>query len=263
MIIDSHCHIGLGRFEPLEALLHHMDSAGVCGAVLIDYGNGEETAYLLRSMEKYPDRFAVAVTVPAEDDGTLIRKYAAGGAAGIRLAPRRRTGGRDPLVQWRVADELGLSISLPGRRDGLLSSEFKEVLEAFPGLPIAIEHTGIHSVELPTVEEYEHTLALAQHPNLFMKLHAFGEIAGTPPLSLACLPPYVDMAIEAFGPSRLMWGSDWPLLSAREGYRNGIELPRQYLSGLSEADRARIFGGTAAAVWGLGSRRRGVPESAG
>ena len=50
------------------------------------------------------------------------------------------------------------------------------------------------------------------------------------------------MAIEAFRPNRVMWGSDYPPVSSREGYAHSLEYPMQYLSNLSEEDRAWIFG---------------------
>ena len=59
------------------------------------------------------------------------------------------------------------------------------------------------------------------------------------------------MAIEAFRPDRVMWGSDYPPVSTREGYAHSLEFPMQYFSKLSEEDRAWIFGRSAQAVWRL------------
>ena len=57
---------------------------------------------------------------------------------------------------------------------------------------------------------------------------------------------------EAFGPQRMMWGSDYPPVSSREGYLNSLRTPLDYLAGLTEGERAWIFGRTAMTVWGLG-----------
>ena len=65
------------------------------------------------------------------------------------------------------------------------------------------------------------------------------------------IPPLVDMALEAFGPKRMMWGSDYPPVSSREGYDNALNRPMEYLSGLSEDEREWIFGRTALKVWGF------------
>ena len=60
------------------------------------------------------------------------------------------------------------------------------------------------------------------------------------------------MALEAFGPQRMMWGSDYPPVSSREGYDNALRFPMDYFRALSEDERAWIFGRTAMKVWKFG-----------
>ena len=69
--------------------------------------------------------------------------------------------------------------------------------------------------------------------------------------SLATLKPYLDVAVEAFGPMRLMAGSDWPVCLLATGYAQWFDLLRSYFAGFSEPERAAIFGGTAIEVYGL------------
>jgi predicted TIM-barrel fold metal-dependent hydrolase len=59
------------------------------------------------------------------------------------------------------------------------------------------------------------------------------------------------MTYEAFGPERMMWGSDSPPVSGREGYENALRLTLEEFASRSERDRALIFGGVARAVFGL------------
>jgi L-fuconolactonase len=63
------------------------------------------------------------------------------------------------------------------------------------------------------------------------------------------IPPLLELAYVAFGPDRMMWGSDFPPVSGREGYANALRFTLDQLAARSEADRARIFGGTALAVF--------------
>jgi L-fuconolactonase len=63
--------------------------------------------------------------------------------------------------------------------------------------------------------------------------------------------PILDMALEAFGPERMMWGSDWPPVSRREGYGNALRFPMQHLSSLSEGEKSLLFGGVAQRVYNL------------
>lgn len=65
------------------------------------------------------------------------------------------------------------------------------------------------------------------------------------------LKPYADVLLEAFGPNRLMWGSDWPVLTLASDYVTWFDVARQLTSGLNDAERAAVFGGTAARFYGL------------
>ena len=65
------------------------------------------------------------------------------------------------------------------------------------------------------------------------------------------LRPYAEHVLGAFGPERVMWGSDWPVCRLRATYAEWLEAARALTSELSEADRARVFGGTAAAFYGI------------
>ena len=69
--------------------------------------------------------------------------------------------------------------------------------------------------------------------------------------SLATLKPYLDVAVETFGPKRLMAGSDWPVCLLATGYAQWFDLLRSYFASFSEAERAAIFGGNAIEVYGL------------
>jgi L-fuconolactonase len=60
------------------------------------------------------------------------------------------------------------------------------------------------------------------------------------------LKPYVDVLLAAFGPARLMWGSDWPVVNEAGGYAAWRVAALALTAGCSEADRALIFGETAA-----------------
>lgn len=65
------------------------------------------------------------------------------------------------------------------------------------------------------------------------------------------LKPYLDVAVEAFGPERLMAGSDWPVCLVASEYARWFKVLREYFAGFSEADRAAVFGGTAIEVYQL------------
>lgn len=248
-VVDTHCHIGLHKYEPVEALLFHMERASVDQAVLIQYLGNSDNGYLVDAIEANPGRFAAAMIVDDDDDGSAIRAWAERGLAGIRLLADFRSHGSDPLSHWRVADELGLVVSVFSRPDILQSAEFKEVLRFFPNLSMIIEHLGgvKPGVDL---EEFAAITALARHENLTIKLPGFGEFCDLP-CPFQEIPPLAELTLEAFGARRVMWGSDWPPVSSREGFDNSLAFPLEYLSPLSADERAWIFGKTARQVWNL------------
>jgi L-fuconolactonase len=65
------------------------------------------------------------------------------------------------------------------------------------------------------------------------------------------LRPYLDVAVEAFGPNRLMAASDWPVCLVASEYGRWFDVLRQYFAGFSQTEQDRIFGGTATAIYGL------------
>ena len=249
-VVDTHCHAGTTKYEPVESLLYHMGASGVDKAVLIQHAGITDNTYLVESLQKHPGRFAAAMLVEPEDDGTRIRHWAAQGMGGIRLPSTSRARAADPLAHWRTAAALDLVVSAPCTPAALLGPEFTEVVDTFPDLRIVIEHLGgVGRDAAPPYDEFKRMLGLAERPGLTIKLPGFGEFCPVPLPD--GYPPLARMAVEAFGPQRVMWGSDFPPVSSREGYAASLEVPRQYFSDLSADEQAALFGGTALAVWGF------------
>ncbi len=249
-IVDTHCHAGLLKYEPVESLLYHMEISGVSQAVLIQYGGNSDNSYLVDCLQRCPGRFAAAMIVDPADDGTAMRRWAEAGLGGIRLGVESRARAGDPMAHWRTAADLGLVVSAVCTPEEMLSEGFREVLDTFPDLSICIEHLASVG-RADTDVEYRRGLdGIASRPNLSMKLPGFGEFC-LGPLPFDPIPPVARLALEAFGPERLMWGSDFPPVSGREGYHNSLQVPFDYFSDLSDSDREWIFGGAARAVWDL------------
>jgi L-fuconolactonase len=91
-------------------------------------------------------------------------------------------------------------------------------------------------------------LNLARFPNTYVKIHGIGEIC-PPPFPYQDIPPFMDMAYEAFGPQRMTWGSDYPPVSLREGYSNALHYPQEHMPFASQDDLEWIFGKTALSIW--------------
>ena len=63
------------------------------------------------------------------------------------------------------------------------------------------------------------------------------------------IPPVIEMAIDAFGAKRLMWGSDFSPSASREGYGNTLRFPMEHVKFNNEEDKEWVFSRTAAALW--------------
>lgn len=260
-IIDTHCHAGHNWFEPVETLLFEMNANAVDGGVLIQHGGTYDNGYLFECAERFPGRFRVAVLVDPDDpdpEGTLTR-LAERGAAGIRLYVGADGSANQPAL-WRKAGELGVVVSTGGNVNGLASERFRAFAESVPDTPIVIEHLAGAGRDLrPPYAPLRSALALSELPNTTMKLPGLGEISERPARLLPHhrfedVPPFVEMAVEAFGPKRLMWGSDFPPVANREGYRNALDGVRSHPALSGGEDAAEVMGRTAARVWGFDQR---------
>ena len=92
---------------------------------------------------------------------------------------------------------------------------------------------------------------LGQRDHVWCKLSGMVTEADWATWSLDSLRPYLDVAVEAFGPERLMVGSDWPVCTVASGYGRWFGALREYFAGFSEAEKAAVFAGNAVEVYGL------------
>lgn len=93
--------------------------------------------------------------------------------------------------------------------------------------------------------------AAATHPQVCCKLSGLVTEAG-PGWTPDALRRYVDHLTACFGPQRLLWGSDWPVVNLAGGYARWIAATEALLAPLSEMERAAIMGGNARRFYGFG-----------
>jgi L-fuconolactonase len=92
---------------------------------------------------------------------------------------------------------------------------------------------------------------LARRPNVSCKLSGMVTEADVATWTPARLQPYFDVVLDAFGPGRLLFGSDWPVCLAGVGYKRWRSVVEDALGGLSADERAAIFGGNALSIYRL------------
>ncbi len=93
---------------------------------------------------------------------------------------------------------------------------------------------------------------LATRPNVACKLSGLVTEANWTQWTVDDIRPYADIVLDAFGPARVLFGSDWPVCELAAGYPAVTDLARELCAGLSEADQAAVFADNARRWYRLG-----------
>lgn len=126
-------------------------------------------------------------------------------------------------------------------------------VDRHPDQPFVVDH-----IAKPTIQstEFDEVWAfglreLARRENVVCKFSGVVTEVRDATWSTASIRPYWDVAIEAFGPKRLMFGSDWPVCLLRSGYGEWVSTVRELIAELSPDEQANIMGATACKAYGL------------
>jgi len=120
---------------------------------------------------------------------------------------------------------------------------------AVPGMTFVLDHGGKPPIASGVLEPWARALrALAARPNVVCKLSGLvtEAAAGTTASGFA---PYVDVILNAFGPDRVMFGSDWPVCLLATGYAEVVDLASALVADLGKAERTAVFATTATRVY--------------
>lgn len=270
--IDSHVHIwtddfarypldpsfrpedfAIPRFLP-EDILAEANASGVDRIVLIQMSYyGTDNSLLVDSIRLHPDRFRGMAVIDENDTdlATTIRQMRPAGVRGIRVVALDPA---DALAERRGLQEL---LARAGEEQivvGFLTApeilpELDRVCVRFPDTSIVIDHMARIGMNGPiTAEQGKSLCRLARHPRVSVKISAFYALGtGKPPHT--DLAPLIRRLYDAFGPSRLMWGSDAPFQTVNGRYRDSIDFLRHGLSFLNEDDKRWILRDTADALF--------------
>jgi L-fuconolactonase len=124
-----------------------------------------------------------------------------------------------------------------------------QVLERHPALAVVVDHAAKPHVRDREIGAWHEDLAIvARHPQAHCKLS--GLVTEAPrDAGLDALAPYIDTLLSLFGPDRVLWGSDWPVVELAGGYDRWRAISTAALAGLAPAARADVLGGTAERVY--------------
>jgi L-fuconolactonase len=121
-----------------------------------------------------------------------------------------------------------------------------------PGLTFVLDHLGKPPVTSAGPGPWSRAVrALAAHPNTVCKLSGLVTEADRSSWTVAGLRPWADIVLEAFGPDRLMFGSDWPVCNLAADYAEVFDAARALTGRLGDQERRAVFEGTATRVYRL------------
>jgi L-fuconolactonase len=125
----------------------------------------------------------------------------------------------------------------------------KTLLERHPTLPVVVDHAAKPFIREGKRDPWRADIAaIAAHPSAVCKMSGMATEAASN-WTAADLKPYVDHLLDVFGPGRILWGSDWPVLNLAGGYSRWAEATQVLLQHLREHDRDAILGGNAAEIY--------------
>jgi L-fuconolactonase len=127
-----------------------------------------------------------------------------------------------------------------------------ELVRRCPGTVFVLDHAGKPDIRGGVVDPWgAHIAELARLPNVVCKLSGLVTEADPARWTPAVLRPYVDHLLGCFGPGRLLFGSDWPVVKLAASYRRWLEVALELLEPLSAAERAAVLGGNARRIYRL------------
>jgi L-fuconolactonase len=127
-----------------------------------------------------------------------------------------------------------------------------EFVDRHPNQVFILDHVAKPRIRERVMSPWDRNIReLAKRQNVYCKLSGMVTEADPKRWKPADLKPYIDVALSAFGPKRLMYGSDWPVMLLAAEYVQWHDLVRHAFEKLSAAEQERILGGTAVEAYGL------------
>lgn len=273
--IDAHAHLWNLATDPQDWI-----DPATMGAIARDFGThdlrgmldetGMDRAIVVQASNSLGESVRLAASDPAVVAGLVCWVDLTGDVAGqlaaigehatVPIVGVRHLAHIDPDPEWLLRTDVGRGLEqLAARR---LTFDFvvrdwqlgqaAQVAGEHPDLRFVLDHLGGPYADDADRSRWEAGIrALAAHPNCVAKLSGLSSGFQPGAWTAETFEPVVVTALEAFGPGRLAYGSDWPLAELGGGapaWRNVVDA---LVAGLSQRERDAMFGGVAASVYSV------------
>ncbi len=270
MIVDSHLHCFAGLndarfpfhanapYRPAgvaspEHLLECMDGAGVNFAIVVHpEPYQDDHRYLEYCLSVGKGRVKGVCLVFADQPKSMAQLPALakrGDVVAVRMhayAPERLPPFGKPELRafWKKASDLGLAVQL--HIEPHYAPPFEPLIKEFSQTKVIIDHLG--RPFQATAEEHQVIVRWARYPNTIMKIAALPSASEYPYRQIA---PIIKQLTDAYGADRMIYGGGFGPTATPASYRAAREVIRPYLSHLKPAEQAKVFGLTAAKLFGF------------
>ena len=127
-----------------------------------------------------------------------------------------------------------------------------EFVDLHPDLVFVLDHVAKPRIKDALFEPWASQMKdLSKRENVFCKLSGMATEANWQDWSVDDLQPYMETALECFGPERMMFGSDWPVARLAVEYENWVKICRNFISTLSTDEQIMIEGKNAVEIYKL------------
>jgi len=278
MRIDSHQHFW--RYDPVrdgwitqemavlkrdfmpEELIQRMQESGIDRAIAVQADQSEnETEFLLDLAEKTSAIAGVVGWVNLLD--TNIDKRLERLSRYPKLRGFRHIVQAEPDDRFMIRDDFQRGIRALARHnftyDILIYARYlsvaAEFVGRFPEQKFVLDHLAKPSIKAGEIKVWAQNIrSVAKNGNVYCKLSGLVTEADWTKWNSETFRPYLDVAFEAFGTDRLMFGSDWPVCLLAASYAQVKEVIENYTRDLSAAEKEKLFGFNAARFYGLATQ---------
>jgi L-fuconolactonase len=170
-----------------------------------------------------------------------IRGYLTGPAEGITLSAAQ-------LASLRDLADRGMTLDIISRGTKNPKAQVQALCTTVPNLRIIIDHLGgAKGLAVDPAWESDIRKLATACPNMYMKFSSFydmyapGDVVFASPTDLAAYKPHFDVLMSAFGPDRLIWGSNWPVIDLHGTFANQIAIAEAYLAPMGTGVRDKVM----------------------
>lgn len=279
MIIDAHLHVWdlgrarypwltedagiLHRDHAIEEILPTLAASGIGGAVLVQASDeAADTDLMIDVARRHPEVVGIVGWVPLDRpdlvpdalDRLSTEPLVVGIRSLVHELPPGWLAGAAQDESLSLLEAAGLTLDFP-TKDPAALAELVALGERHPELGLVVDHLGkppIGRGERERAQWRELLAAIAENPHASAKVSGLYSATGDPAAwTVDSIRPFVDDALELFGPGRLMYGGDWPVARIAGGYERMWDALTSILQHLDPADRDLVLGGAAERIYRL------------